>query len=213
MSGILIIGAGGHAKVVADILFLQGETVLGYVDDNPSSWGTVRLGLPVLGKIDDFEQHSPGGLVMGIGDNAVRRSIVMRLGERAAGMWRSAIHPRATVAASVQLGVGAVILAHAVVNPNSIIGDHVIINTGATVNHDCRIGSFCHVAPGVHLAGGTKLGEGVFVGVGASAIPGRVIGHWAIVGAGAVVINNIPDHVTAIGIPARWDDPQAKRNR
>lgn len=202
--GVLVIGAGGHAKVVADILACQGEIVIGFLDDNPDSWGTRRLGLPVLGGIDLFDSHSPGGLVMGIGDNMARQRIVGRLGTAANGLWRSAIHPRSTVASSVRVGSGVVVAAGAVVNPDSVLGDHVIVNTGATVDHDCMIGNYVHIAPGVHMSGGVQVGLGVLIGVGASVAPGKTIGDWAVVGAGAVVVRDVPGRVTAKGVPARW---------
>ena len=206
MSGLLIVGAGGHARVVADILLCRGLPVLGYVDDDPASWGSVRLGLPVLGSVEAWAEHAPGGLVMGIGDNAARRAVVGRLGERAGELWRSAVHPDATVAASARLGRGVVIAARAVVNPDALIGDHAIINTGATVDHDCRLGAYCHVAPGANLAGGVEVGEGALIGVGAAVIPYLSVGRWATVGAGAVVVRDVPDGVTATGAPARWRD-------
>lgn len=210
MSGVLIVGAGGHAKVVADILRCQGATVLGYVDDDASLWGTLRLGLPVLGGIDGWAGHAPAGLVMGVGGNAARQAVVRRLGEPAAGLWRSAVHPDATVAASVRLGEGVVIAARAVVNPDTVVGDHAIINTGATVDHDCMLGAYSHIAPGAHLAGGVEVGEGALVGVGASVIPYRSIGPWATIGAGAAVVRDVPGRVTARGVPARWDQNARK---
>ncbi len=203
MSGILIIGAGGHGKVVADILLRQSISVLGFLDDDPATWGTLRLGLPVLGAIDTFSDYSPEGLAMGIGSNTIRREIVRRLGNLAHDLWQLAIHPRAVIAPSVSIGRGTVVAAGAVVNPDTYLGDHVIINTGATVDHDCHIGDFVHIAPGAHIAGGVRVSEGALLGIGSVAIPGSAIGEWATVGAGAVVLDNIPDRVVAIGIPAR----------
>ncbi len=204
MSGILVLGAGGHAKVVADILRCQGLSVAGFLDDDPQAWGTTRLGLPVLGAIADFAQHQPDGLVLGIGANGVREQIVARLGAAAQPLWCNAIHPRATVAASVQLGRGIVVVAGAVVNPDSVLGDHVIINTGATVDHDCVVGEYVHIAPGVHVCGGVRIGPYAFIGVGAALTPGRNVGAHTIVGAGAVVVRDVPAGVTAKGVPARW---------
>lgn len=204
MTGMVIIGAGGHGKVLADIFLQQQQSVQGFVDDNPALCGTEHLGLPVLGVIDSVMQHKPTGLAMGVGINTVRQAIVQRLGANIYYLWRQAIHPRAVVAPSAQIGVGVVICANAVVNPDSIIGDFAIINTGATVDHDCVIGPYAHVAPGAHLAGGIRVGEGTLIGVGSALIPGCVVGEWATVGAGTVVTNNIPDHVTAMGVPARW---------
>lgn len=206
MSGILIIGAGGHGKVVADILLRQSIPVLGFLDDDPTIWGTSRLGLPVLGAINAFLDYSPGGLVMGIGSNALRQKIVQRLGSVAQELWHSAIHPKAILAPSAKIGRGAVIAAGAIVNPDAYVGEHVIINTGATVDHDCHIGDFVHIAPGVHLAGGVHVGEGSLVGIGSTVIPNCNIGQWTTIGAGAVVVSDIPSHVLAVGVPARLKD-------
>jgi sugar O-acyltransferase (sialic acid O-acetyltransferase NeuD family) len=203
MSGILILGAGGHAKVIADILMSQGIAVRGYVDDNPAAWGTTPLGLPVLGPIDSYLDHQPDGLVMGIGSNVARRTIVERLGQPAGDLWCNAIHPDSTLAASIQLGRGVVIMARAVVNPDTTMGDHVIINTGAVVEHDYQIGHFAHVAPGCLLTGGTTVGDGAFLGAGTIVIPYHTIGDWAITGAGSVVVRDVPPHITVKGVPAR----------
>lgn len=205
MSGLLIVGAGGHAKVVADILISQGITVLGFLDDNLTLRDAHCLGLPILDPIDDYQSHSPTGLVMGIGDNATRKAVAERLGNEARPLWRTAIHPSAIVARSARIGEGTVIAAGAVINPDAVIGRHVIINTGATVDHDCDIDDFCHIAPGANLAGGTCVGEGSLIGIGATVIPYHSIGSWAVVGAGAVVVTDIPDNVIAKGIPARWE--------
>jgi sugar O-acyltransferase (sialic acid O-acetyltransferase NeuD family) len=203
MRGILILGAGGHGKVVADILCCAGEPVMGFLDDDPATWGTTRLGLPVLGDIVTYREHLPSGLILGMGNIAARARIVDTLGGEAHGLWRNAIHPRAIVARSVQLGCGVAVMAGAVVNPESVLGDHSVINTGATVDHDCTIGAYAHVGPGAHLAGGVRVGRAALVGIGASVTQGLAIGDGAIIGAGSVVIDPVPAHVTVKGIPAR----------
>jgi sugar O-acyltransferase (sialic acid O-acetyltransferase NeuD family) len=201
--GILVLGAGGHGKVVADILCCAGMPLLGFLDDDPATWGTMRLGLPVLGSIATYREHMPGGLVLGIGDIAARKAIVDSLGSEARYLWYNAIHPRATVARSVRLGNGVTVVAGAVVNPDSALGDHSVVNTGATVDHDCVIGDFAHIGPGAHLAGDVRVGRDAFIGIGASVTQGISIGVGAIVGAGSVVIDPVPCHVTVKGVPAR----------
>jgi sugar O-acyltransferase (sialic acid O-acetyltransferase NeuD family) len=201
MNGVLIIGAGGHAKVVADIFLCQGVRVLGFLDDDPSTWGKTLLGLPILGHSSTAQDHAPDGLILGIGDNQARSKLAERVW--VAGVpWVTAIHPSATIAASVRLGQGVVVAAGVVINPDTVIGDHVIINTGATVDHDCVIEDYAHIAPGVHLCGGVRMGRGTLVGVGASAVPCVSIGEWAVIGAGAAVVKDIPGHVSAMGVPA-----------
>ena len=203
MSGILVLGAGGHGKVVADILCCQGRTVRGFLDDDPATWGGTRLGLPVLGAIATYVEYAPDGLVLGIGDIATRTQVVERLGAPAHPLWCNAIHPTAIVARSVQLGCGVAIAAGVIVNPDTTLGDHSVINTGATVDHDCIIGAHVHVGPGVHLAGGIQVGRAAFIGIGASVNPWLTIGDGATVGAGSVVVADVPCHVTVKGVPAR----------
>ena len=201
--GVLVLGAGGHGKVVADVLLSQGVAVLGFLDDDPSTWELTRLGLPVLGRIDTYASHNPVGLVMGIGDNRARRHLVERLGAQANDLWISAIHPRATIARSARLGRSLVIAAGAVINPDSVLGDHVIVNTGATVDHDCTIADYAHLAPGAHLSGGVKIGMGALIGTGSSVAPGNSVGDWAVVGMGAAVVRDVPSGVIVKGVPAR----------
>lgn len=204
MTGTLIIGAGGHAKVVVDILRAQGTPVLGYLDDEATLHGQERLGLPVLGPIDAYRDFSPAGLIVGIGSNSVRCEIAMQLDDVPNTLWINAIHPRAVIAPSVQLGVGIVVAAGAILNPDAVIGNHTIVNTGATVDHDCVIGHYAHIAPGVHVAGNVQIDDECFLGIGAVVIPGCHIGAKAIIGAGSVVISDIPAGVVAKGVPARW---------
>jgi sugar O-acyltransferase (sialic acid O-acetyltransferase NeuD family) len=202
MSGVLILGAGGHAKVVADILSCQGVPVIGFLDDNPAIWGATRLGLPILGGIATWREHLPGGLILGIGDIIARQAVVERLGPQAYDLWCTAVHPRATVANSVRLGRGVAVMAGAVVNPDTSLGDHSVINTGATVDHDCIIGEYAHIGPGAHLAGGIRIGQGAFIGIGANVAPWLTLGAGAIVGAGSAVIGDVPARVVVKGVPA-----------
>lgn len=204
MSGVLILGAGGHGKVVADILARCGISIYGFLDDNPLIWGTQILGFKVLGGIDEYQKWDCTGLVIGVGSNRVRLAIVRRLGKQADKLWINAAHPSAVISPSASIGRGVVIAAQAVVNPETQIGDFVIINTSATVDHDCVVNDFAHIAPGSHLAGNVTIGEGVLIGIGAHVIPGRSIGDWAVIGAGATVVHNVPEQVIAKGIPARW---------
>lgn len=202
--GNLIIGAGGHGKVIADMMLVQGMPLMGYLDDDPIHLGQQVLGLPVVGRVEQWRDFDPGGLVIGIGDNVVRRDIMQGLSPEANSLWITVVHPRATVAGSARLGTGTVVVAGAVINPKVVIGQHTIINTGATVDHDCVIGDFVHIAPGANLAGDVHVEEGAFLGIGCCVIPGCKIGAWAVVGAGAVVVRDVPPGVTAKGVPARW---------
>lgn len=201
--GILILGAGGHGKVVADILQCQKIQVMGFLDDDSTRWGTLQLDLPVLGPVESYAQYAPNGLVIGVGNLEARQDIVRRLGTQAYPLWRDAIHPRAIIAQSVQLGRGVMVAAGAVVNPDAVLGEHVIVNTGCTIDHDSVVGDFSHIAPGAHLAGGVTIGRETLIGIGATVIEGKYVGDRAVVGAGAVVIHDISDGMTAVGVPAR----------
>jgi len=204
---IAIIGAGGHAKVVYDSLRLSlrkrgGGAVVGFLDDDSRLWGSTVMGLPVLGPIDRIADFAVDAVIIGIGANRTRN----RLYEwaKAAGYpFVNAIHPTAVISEDAALGEGVAIFGTVVVNPGSVVGNNVILNTGCTVDHDCSIADHVHIAPGGHLAGGVSVGEGTFVGTGASIIPYRKIGRWSIIGAGGVVLEDIGDQVTAVGVPAK----------
>ncbi len=204
---ILIIGAGGHAQVVADILLRMREAgspvePVGYVDDNPDLGGQQRLGLPVLGMVADVSAIPHDSLIVAIGDNKTRQHLFECL-QKQGEVFAIARHPDAVIAPDVTIGAGTMICAGAIVNPGSIIGVDVILNTGSTVDHHNHIDDHVHIAPGVHLGGDVGIGEGTLVGIGAIVMPQRRIGAWSIVGAGALVHADTPDHVVAMGIPAR----------
>ena len=204
---VLILGAGGHAQVVADILLRMrdagaGLAPLGYLDDDPALAGQRLLDLPVLGAIASLPTITHDAVVVAVSDNATRQRLFARL-ERQGKRFALACHPRAIVAPGVPLGPGAMICAGAVVNLGSAIGANVILNTGCTVDHHNRVGDHAHLAPGVHLGGEVTVGEGVFLGIGSTVIPGRTIGAWSMVGAGSVVTKDIPEAVMAVGVPAR----------
>ena len=197
---IYVIGAGGHAKVVISTLQAAGHKVAAVFDDDKRKWGAVLLGIPVQGPLTQLKHLNHAKAVIGIGNNAIRRDVARRF---EALDWVTAVHPKAEVHTSVHLGPGTVVFAGAVVQPNSIIGAHSIVNSGATIDHDCRIGEYVHVAPGVHVAGDVQLAEGVFLGIGSAVTPGVRIASWTTVGAGGVVIRDLPAGVVAVGVPAR----------
>jgi len=204
---VLIVGAGGHAQVVADCLLRMAETgqpvrPVGYVDDNPILHGAAYLGLPVLGSVAMIPTIPHDALLLGIGSNHTRRRLYDLLsadGEH----FTTAIHPRAIVAPDVTIGAGTLVSAGAIINTGTTLGYNVIINTGTTVDHGNQIGDHVHIAPGVHLGGDVTVGEGTLVGIGAIVMPQRTVGRWAVVGAGAVVHQAVADETTVVGIPAR----------
>lgn len=204
---IVIIGAGGHAQVIADCILRRHErdasvSLVGFVDDRASIRGELILGFPVLGSLRELATIPHDGVVVAIGDNQTRAQIFAWLQKQQETLV-NVVHPSAIIAPDVRLGVGIMICPGVVVNSGSVIGDNVIINTGSTIDHHNQIGAHVHIAPGVHLAGNVHIHTGVFVGIGASVIPSRLVGEWAIVGAGAVVTTDLPPWTTNVGVPAR----------
>ncbi len=207
MSRVLIIGAGGHAQVVADILLRAREsgeavTPMGFLDDNPELAGLSLLDLPVLGPSEARHRILHEAVIVAIGDNVTRKSVyelIKNEGEELA----IAIHPGAIVAPDVRIGRGTMISPGAIVNTGSRIGENVILNTGCTVDHHNFIENHVHIAPGVHMGGEVAVGEGSLVGIGATVMPRKRIGRWSIVGAGALVREDVPDGVVVAGVPAR----------
>jgi len=197
---VAVIGAGGHAKVVISTLQASGQTVGAIFDDDARKWQTTILGVGVRGPISALMETNYRAAIITIGNNGVRERVSEQLKNLE---WLTAIHPQAYVHPSAHIAGGTVIFAGAVIQPDVIIGSHVIVNTGATVDHDCVLGDYVHLAPGAHLAGGVKVGRGSFLGIGAVVTPYRVIGDWATIGAGGVVVKDIADNVTAVGVPAR----------
>lgn len=203
------IGAGGHAKVILDILQYYDEYhVVGLTNADPGTHGQTVLGVLVLGGDEILPRLWTEGVtcafigVGSIGDSALRQ----RLFEEALVQeFRiiNAIHPNATVAQSVKMGQGTVVMAQAVLNPDVVVGANVIINTGAQVDHDCIVGDHAHVAPGAHVSGGVTIGSSAHIGVGATIIQGIKIGESAIIGAGSLVLRDVPPGVTVFGVPAK----------
>jgi len=196
---VVVIGAGGHAKVVVATLRAAGVEIGAILDDDSAKWGRDLLGVRIEGPLAGLQPDVAQGAVLGIGDNATRQSLAQRLRLE----WATVVHPTALVHPSVRLGPGTVVFAGAVIQPDTVVGTHGIINTGATVDHDCVLGDFVHVGPGCHLSGGVTLGEGAFLGIGTVAIPQTRIGAWTVVGAGGVVVSDLPAHALVRGVPAR----------
>lgn len=203
---ILILAAGGHAKVLAGALQRLGRTVVGIVDADPARKGQSLLGVPVLGDDTLLSGYAPDQveLVNGLGSTnhpVARRDLFLRA--KARGFrFACVLDPAAVVAPDVILGEGVQILAGAVVQPGTTLGDNCIVNTRSGIDHDCRIGAHSHIAPGATLSGGITVGEGAHIGAGVTIIQGISIGPNAVVGAGAAVIRDVAAGQVVAGVPA-----------
>ncbi len=195
---IAIIGAGGHATIVASTLLAAGHDVDGFYDDNPTARGIKILGIPVKGPINTLSRDNCAGAILGIGANETRK----RLANELSLNWITVVHPFSYVDPSAKLGRGTIVCAGSIVQASATIGSHVIINTKASVDHHAYVGDFSHIAV-AHLAGGASLEEGGFLGLHSTVLPGVNVGAWTTVGAGAVVTTDISANITVIGTPAR----------
>lgn len=200
---VYLYGAGGHAKVIMDILAVSGKKVVAFVEDNLSPDKLNIHGIPVISanKLSSIGVDESAWIVA-IGNNKVRQKVADHL--RSQGYrFATAIHPSVQIGSDVKIGPGTVIMANAVINVDTVIGSHVIINTGATVDHDCQVNDYAHIAPGCSLCGQVSLGEGSLLGVGTKVIPATTIGQWTVCGAGSIVNKSLPSSVVAYGCPAK----------
>jgi sugar O-acyltransferase (sialic acid O-acetyltransferase NeuD family) len=203
---VLVVGAGGHAKVVIDVLRSSGWQVRAVFDDNVHRHGSPFHDAVVAGATADVAgyaaQHGLQYFIVAIGANDARLKIAAQL--EAQGLQAvTAVHPSAVLAPSVRIEAGTVVMPGACINADTRIGHHVIINTRASVDHDCVIGDGVHIGPGSVLCGGVKIGAATLVGAGAALTPGVAVGSQVRVGAGAAVIAPVMDGVTVAGVPAR----------
>ncbi len=208
MSPVIIVGGGGHAKVVVDVLRLLEIPILGYTDPKGRDAPVSRHGVECLGDDDDaIRRHDRESvlLMIGVGGIADTR-LRQRLFETFSAEdypFVSAVHPMSVVARDVKVGEGAIVMAGAVVNAGSRVGENAIVNSGAAVDHDCLLGDHCLIATGAALSGGVIVGDGAFIGSGAAVVPGVSVGPRAVVAAGAVVTEDVPRDGRVAGIPAR----------
>lgn len=203
---VVLIGAGGHARVLLDILLGRGEVeVLGLLDHDSSRWGTSLLGCPILGGDGELGVYGATDFVVAVGslgDTGLRRRLWQR-GLDAGLEPLTVVAPSAVVSRWAEIGRGAQIMPAAVVNAGAQIGEGVIINSATLVEHDCSIGDFCHVASGAVLAGGVVLESDVHIGAGAVVRQGIRLGAGSLAGAAAAVVKDVPAGARVAGVPAK----------
>lgn len=205
---IILIGAGGHARVLIDLIRLSGLYEIAGIIDSQLKVGEMVSGIDVLGNDDVLGKLYSHGLkyasvAVGSTKDNFKRRVLYENAKEIGFSVPCLLHPKAVIAGNVQLLEGAQVMAGAIIQVNNTIGENTIINTGAIVEHDCQIGMHVHVCPGATISGGCKIGTGAFIGAGATVIQGLSIGNNAVVAAGAAVISDVPANARAMGVPAK----------
>lgn len=200
---VVIIGAGGHAKVIADIIQKSQDIVLGFLDDNLEKGKKVICDYEVLGTVEEClqlkEQDENIEFIIAIGNNLIRKQIANKYQLK----YYTATHPSTQIGIDVEIQEGTVVMANACINSSAKIGKHCIINTGAIIEHDNIIDNYVHISPNASLAGTVKVGENTHIGIGAVVKNNIEICSNVIIGAGAVVVKNIIEEGTYVGVPAK----------
>jgi sugar O-acyltransferase (sialic acid O-acetyltransferase NeuD family) len=218
IDGVLIVGSSGHARVIVDIIERTGvQTILGLLDDTKAE-GTIEIGYPVLGSLADVpeivRQHNARGFLVAVGDNWSRGTVAAKIKKMAPELPAIvALHPSAQVARSACLGPGTAVMAGAVVNSNASVGSFCIINTRASIDHDSHLEDFASIGPGATLAGNVRVGAYSAICLQAGVAEKVCIGSHTVVGAGSVVLDDLPDGVLAFGTPARVVRSRSKGDR
>jgi len=204
-----VVGAGGFGREVMEIFKDQNELknrwqILGFLDDNPEHQNKTINGFPILGGVSWLSERQDEEIkcVCAIGDTATRKKVVDKI-SKGGGQYCQAIHPTVITSETVELGEDVIICAGTILTVNISIGDHCIVNLNCTIGHDAVIEKFCTLNPTASINGHDHLEEGVYIGSGATLIEGVRVGKWTTVGAGAVVIDDIPPGVVAVGVPAK----------
>lgn len=191
---VIIVGAGGHGKVIADIIKLNGDEIIGYLDDkSPEELPDYKI----IGKTSEIKKDE-NWYIIAVGDSYIREKLM-----KTEANWYTAIHPTAVVASDVTIGEGTCVMANVVINPGTKVKKGVIINTAVTIDHDCKIEQFVHIAPGSHLSGTVTVEEHTWIGVGSIVSNNIKICSKCKIGAGGVVIKDITKAGTYVGVPVK----------
>ncbi len=204
---VVVLGAGGHAKVVLDILLNQDVRVIGIADYDVTNIGKKILGVPIISNDADVLQYPSQSIYLvnalgSIGSTKARRELFIKFKNQGYN-FATVVHSSAMIAADVQMKEGTQVMAGAVIQTGSIIGENSIVNTKASIDHDCLIGCHAHISPGVTVCGGVVVGTGTHIGAGATIIQEIKIGSHCIIGAGSLVIRNVSENKVAFGHPAK----------
>jgi len=201
MIDLLILGTGGHARVVIESALTSGENILGLLDTDYKNQQETILGVRVLGGIDllDDYDRKQVSIIVAIGDNGKRKVWFQQLKEMGFKL-ATVIHPSAILSNYIDIGEGTFINSGAIINAKTIVGDNSIINTGVIMDHEVKIGKNCHLAPGVKVGGRTTIGENSFIGIGVSIADYIKIGREVVIGAGSVIVKDVKQGVTVVGI-------------
>jgi UDP-perosamine 4-acetyltransferase len=204
---VVLVGIGGHARVLIEVLGLARRQVLGALTPDAALWGTEVHGVPVLGGDEVLDRLDPAGVELVNAVSSTRsldlRAELSRRGAERGLQFARVLHPAAIISPSASLGAGVQVLAGAIVQPGCVLGQGCIVNTGAVVEHDCVLGDHVHVAPRAVLSGFVRVGARAHLGTGCVVIQGCDIGEGALVGAGAVVVRSVAANTTVYGNPAR----------
>ncbi|WP_312422669.1 acetyltransferase [Epilithonimonas sp.] len=192
---LYILGAGGHSKVIIEIAEELGYKIISILDDNPTVENIFQYKVVHSSNNINISEN----VFLAVGNNINRKKIASKFTAPKLNL----IHPSAVVSKRTIFGYGNAVMAGVVINSSVKIGNHCIINTSASIDHDCEIDDFVHISPNVSLAGNVRVMEGAHVGIGATVKQDITIGKWSVVGAGAVVVNNVPDNAVVVGNPAR----------
>lgn len=208
MKKLVILGAGGHARDIMDVVDAINHIeprfdLLGFIVDRQYGHpGEMVNAKPILGDFSWLDHHRDVLVVCGVGDAAVRREMVFRAA-KAEVQFATLIHPQVISTRWNSFGSGAVIMGGCVLTNRVRIGHHVHVNIGCTISHDALLNDYATLSPGVHIAGNIVIGEGAYIGTGANIIEKMTIGRWSIVGAGSTIVRDVPDNTTVVGVPGK----------